>query len=345
MCSQPSVATASDTMSDSYLSAVSVLLPPAVPASVEVASAPEWRAISQDPGGTPVDMAIEAGACAVEFCGIDPRRIEWLIHTGSGYQGARSWPVHHAVQAAVLGPGGNAFEVRQFCAGGLTSWTLATSMRRPDHAVACTAADNWSWTDRFALSRNDSGEPFADVASAAVVGPSGFAQILGTGTASCPDHAEAWQSHHRFWEHMTEGDFRGTYVSALGSRDRPTMLATTRMIAEAIRLALTDAAVKPAAVTYFVPPSSRSGEPYRMLAHRMGIPWMDTMYQFHLDHGYLSVSAQAGAFIELAKLDLLSDDVTVLLVATEYNLSATALVVRIVRRPRITYSQRVTTIS
>ena len=50
-------------------------------------------------------------------------------------------------------------------------------------------------------------------------------------------------------------------------------------------------------------------------------------------------------FIELAKLDLLSDDVTVLLVATEYNLSATALVVRIVRRPRITYSQRVTTIS
>jgi len=319
-------------------------LPPAVTVFEDVASAPEWRAVSQYPGGTPVEMAVEVGIPAVNRSGIDSAQFDWLIHTGSGYQGARSWPVHHAVQAAVLGSNGNAIEVRQFCAGGLTSWTLADSMRRPDRAVVCTAADNWSWTDRFALSRHDAGEPFADVASAAVIGPSGFAQILSTGNASCPDHADAWRSDDQFWEHMTQKGFRDAYVNAIGSRAPSTMRASTRMIATALRLALADAGLDPADVTCFVPPSSRTGEPYRLLASRMGLPWMDELYQFHLDHGYLSVSAQAAGLGHLARLGLLDDGATVLLVATEYNLSATAVVVRIVRRPELSIEDRVVTV-
>jgi 3-oxoacyl-[acyl-carrier-protein] synthase III len=330
-------------VTDSYLSAVSVLLPEAIPVSEEVASAPEWRAVCQDPGRTPVDMAIESGKPAIENCRVEPARFDWLIHTGSGPQGTRSWPAHHAIQAALLGSNGNAVEVRQFCAGGLSSWLLADRLRCDDRAVVCTAADNWSWTDRFAVSRNNAGEPGADLASAAVIGPDGFAQILGSGNASCPEHAEAWRSDDRYWELQPNEEFGAVYARAVASQTASSVAALIAMIRGAILLALDDAGVAPSEVTHFVPPSSRSGQPYRHLARTIGLPWSDDLYQFHLDHGYLSVSAQAAALVRLAEAGSLTAGSTVLLTATEYNVSATAMVLRISKSPELSTERRVTT--
>lgn len=312
--------------------------------SAEVASVPEWRAVCQDPGRTPVDMAIESGRPAVEHCSIEPERFDWLIHTGSGPQGTRSWPAHHAIQSALLGANGNAFEVRQFCAGGLSSWVLAERLRHSDRAVVCTAADNWSWTDRFAVSRKDGGEPGADLASAAIIGPDGFAQILGSGNASCPDHAEAWRSDDRYWELQPNEEFRVVYARAISTQTSSSVSALIKMIRKAIRFALDDAKVAPSEVTHFVPPSSRTGQPHRHLARVIGLPWNDDLYRFHLEHGYLSVSGQAAALVSLAKAGELTVGSTVLLTATEYNVSTTALVLRITRSPEVITQDQVTII-
>jgi 3-oxoacyl-[acyl-carrier-protein] synthase III len=331
-------------VTDSYLSAVSVLLPEAISVSDEVASAPEWRSVSQDPGRTPVDMAIESGRPAVENCSIEPERFDWLIHTGSGPQGTRSWPAHHAIQSELLGSNGNALEVRQFCAGGLSSWLLADRLRFGDRAVVCTAADNWSWTDRFAVSRSNGGEPGADLASAAVIGPDGFAQILGYGNASCPEHAEAWRSDDRYWELQPNEEFSAVYARAVSSQTSSSVAALVEMIRNAMLFALDDAGVSPSDVTHFVAPSSRTGEPYRHLAGEIGLPWSDDLYRFHLEHGYLSVSAQAAALVRLAEAGSLAEGSTVLLAATEYNVSTTAMVVRMSRAPEVLTQQHVTTV-
>jgi 3-oxoacyl-[acyl-carrier-protein] synthase III len=331
-------------VTDSYLSAVSVLLPDAIPVSEEVASVPEWRSVCQQPGRTPVDMAIESGRPAVESCRIEPDRFDWLIHTGSGPQGTRSWPAHHAIQSALLGSNGNALEVRQFCAGGLSSWLLADKLRSGDRAVVCTAADNWSWTDRFAVSRSNGGEPGADLASAAVIGPDGFAQILGSGNASCPEHAEAWRSDDRYWELQPNEEFSAVYARAVSSQTASSVAALIAMIRRAILLALDDAQVTPSELTHFVAPSSRTGQPYRHLARTIGLPWSDDLYRFHLEHGYLSVSAQAAALVRLAGSGLLTAGSTVLLTATEYNVSATAMVLQISRSPEVLARQQVTTL-
>jgi hypothetical protein len=120
--------------------------------------------------------------------------------------------------------------------------------------------------------------------------------------------------------------------------------ALIAMIRNAIRLALDDAGVAPPEVTHFVPPSSRTGQPYRHLARSIGLPWSEDLYQFHLEHGYLSVSAQAAALVRLAEAGSLTTGSTVLLAATEYNVSATAMVLRISRSPEVLARQRVTTV-
>jgi 3-oxoacyl-[acyl-carrier-protein] synthase III len=252
--------------------------------------------------------------------------------------------MHHAVQSALLGSHGNAIEVRQFCAGGLTSWMLADRMRMADRAVVCTAADNWSWTDRFALSRRIGGEPFADVASAAVIGADGFARILGSGNASRPEHAEGWRADDPFWTDLSKAQYTEIYGNALQSRDRAMTRSTTTMIGEAMMGALADAGLSAAEVTHFVPPSSRTGEPYRVLAHHFGLPWNDRLYQLHLEHGYLSVSAPAAGLVALARNGALSEGDVVLLTATEYNTSCTALAIRVVRTPSVTTTERVGTV-
>src|SRR5439155_26656254 len=102
--------------------------------------------------------------------------------------------------------------------------------------------------------------------------------------------------------------------------------ALVEMIRNAILFALDDSGVSPSDITHFVAPSSRTGEPYRHLAREIGLPWSDDLYRFHLEHGYLSVSAQAAALVTLAETGLLTTGATVLLTATEYNVSTTAMV-------------------
>ncbi|AYM40716.1 hypothetical protein DYE20_03320 [[Mycobacterium] chelonae subsp. gwanakae] len=329
-----------------FLTAVSALLPTArAVTDEEVRAVPKWRGIAEYPGATPVDMAVEVGRSAVVHGGRALSEFDWVIHAGSGYQGARTWPVHHAIQHAVLGDRGNALEVRQYCAGGLTSWVLAADICKPGRSVLCTAADNWSWTDRFAVSREIAGEPFADVASAGVLSASsGFARVIGAGSSSRPAHAEAWQASGRFWEQMDKDEFCQVYANAQSKWDTKSSRETVEMIAEAIADAIARAGLSPTEVTLFVTPSSYRGEPYRYLAGRFGIPWNEYLHQFHLEHGYLSVSGQACAIVHSASAGLLTDGANILVVATEYNVSCTAMVIRIDRNPQIVVSDSVITV-
>jgi 3-oxoacyl-[acyl-carrier-protein] synthase III len=101
--------------------------------------------------------------------------------------------MHHHVQEGIIGRHGTAFELRQYCAGGLTSWVIADSMASSGNTVICTGADNWSWDDRFTISRSLGGPPLADVAHATVIPPrAGFAKILSTATASRHHQRAVW---------------------------------------------------------------------------------------------------------------------------------------------------------
>src|SRR5437879_3481182 len=125
-------------------------------------------------------MAVQVGRATLAAASSEPSDIGWVIHCGSGPQGSAGWPVHHHIQDGIVGRQGNAFELRQFCAASLTSWVIADSMTSSGSAVICTGADNWSWDDRFAVSRSVGGQPFSDVAHASVISPrAGFAKILG----------------------------------------------------------------------------------------------------------------------------------------------------------------------
>ena len=194
------------------------------------------------------------------------------------------------------------------------------------------------------MSRSIGGEPGADLASAAVIGPDGFARILGYGNASCPEHAEAWYSDDRYWELQPNEEFSAVYARAVSSQTSSSVAALVEMIRNAMLSALDDAGVSPSDVTHFVAPSSRTGEPYRHLAGEIGLPWSDDLYKFHLEHGYLSVSAQAAALARLAEAGSLTEGSTVLLVATEYNVSTTAMVVRMSRSPEVLVRDQVTTV-
>ena len=289
-------------------------------------------------------MAIESGRPAVENCSIAPERFDWLIHTGSGPQGTRSWPAHHAIQSELLGSNGNALEIRQFCAGGLSSWLLADRLRFGDRAVVCTAADNWSWTDRFAVSRSNGGEPGADLASAAVIGPMDLPRSSVTATPAAPSTRRRGARMTDIGSSSPTKNFSAVYARAVSSQTSSSVAALVEMVRNAMLFALDDADVSPSDVTHFVAPSSRTGEPYRHLAGEIGLPWSDDLYRFHLEHGYLSVSAQAAALVRLAEAGALAAGSTVLLVATEYNVSTTAMVVRMSRSPEVLSQQQVTTV-
>lgn len=267
---------------------------------------------------------------------LPPSDVDWLIHCGSGYQGSMGWPVHHHIQHGVIGNHGNAVEVRQYCAGGLTSWLVADRLAASGNAVICTGADNWSWDDRCAASRSVGGEPFSDVAHAAVLSTrGGFAKILGTGTASCPEQAQPWRTQEAFWEHATMADFRATLVRVAGSRTSGSARESFDMLVHAAMTALKDAQISPQYVTHFVPHSSRTGEPYRSLAKAIDLPWEDSLHQNNLDNGYLGVSTQPAGLLQLAATGSLGADSIVLLLAAEYQLSATAIVLRVTRPPAV----------
>jgi 3-oxoacyl-[acyl-carrier-protein] synthase III len=320
-----------------FIQSLGLLLPAARPTTAEeVASAPDWRAVCECPDQPPAEMAAQVGRAVVAAAALRPSDVDWVIHCGAGPQGSMGWPVHHHIQHRVIGSHGNALEVRQYCAGGLTSWLLADRLIAAGDAVICTGADNWSWDDRFATSRSVGGEPFSDAAYAAVLSArGGFAKILGAGTASCPEQAQPWRTRTNYWEQPTGPDFRATFAQVARSRTLRAVRDSFDMLVHAATTALKDAQISPQYVTHFVPHSTRSGEPYRSLARAIDLPWAESVHQHNLDHGYLGVSTQAAGLVHLAKTGSLSADSIILLLAAEYQLSATAVVLAITRTPTV----------
>ena len=328
-----------------FVESIGLLLPGSRPTNPEeVASAPDWRGVCELPHDCPADMAIQVGRAALAAASSAPRDIGWVIHCGSGYQGSAGWPVHHHIQDGVVGRHGNALELRQYCAAGLTSWVLADPLSSVGATVLCTGADNWSWDDRFVTSRSVGGEPFSDVAHAAVISPrAGFAKILGAATASCPEQAGLWRTREAFWEQAGRDDFRAAYSRAVGSRSSDANRNSFRMMVQAVTTALIETHLSPQYVTHFVPHSSASGEPYRSVAKAVGLPWAASLHQNNLDHGYLGVSTEVAGLVHLAESGDLHADSIVLLLAAEYQLSATAVVLRIIRPPVVSVDGHIRT--
>ncbi|OBI09686.1 hypothetical protein A5714_19390 [Mycobacterium sp. E2462] len=319
------------------LEAVAVLRPTPRPIGPgELASDGHWRAVCEYPGSTPAEMAVQAGKAAVAAAHTPVARVRWLVHAGVGPQGGQGWPVHHHIQNGVVGCHGNALELKQNCAGGLTSWLLAARLLDDDGYSVSTGADNWCWSDRFATSKTVGGEPFSDAAHAVVIScGGGFAKLLGSGTASCPQMADDWQGRAGYWEAVDANDFQHVYSRLTATRSLDSMRESLRMFIRAIRAALADANVSAQYVTHFVPQGSDTGQPFRSLANLMGLPWSADLHQHTLDHGYLGVSTQADALVFLAQTGNLKPDSIVMLLAVEYELSATAMVLRVVRPPRV----------
>ena len=132
-----------------------------------------WRGVCEYPGGTPAQMAVEVGKAALAASEVRAEQVQWVLHTGSGPQGSQGWPIHHHIQNGIVGRHGNALEVKQNCAGALTSWLVASRLIDDDGVSICTGADNWAWTDRLRMTKTSGGEPFSDAAYAAAIGPGG----------------------------------------------------------------------------------------------------------------------------------------------------------------------------
>jgi 3-oxoacyl-[acyl-carrier-protein] synthase III len=323
-----------------FLESLALLLPASRPVlAAEVQAAAQWRAVREYPGFAPADMAISVGREALRASERPPEDVRWVLHGGSGLQGSAGWPVHHHIQHGIVGANGNALEVKQYCSGGLTSWLLATGLLVDDGVVVCTGADNWSWDDRFVAARAVGGEPFSDVAHAAVLSKDrGFAKIIGVGTASCAGQADVWQTRESFWEHATLEHYGDAYARAVASRTEGLTRDSFKMLTRAVTSALADARVSPQYVTHFVPHGSGSGEPYRTLAKAMDLPWSTSLYEHNLDSGYLGVSTQVAGVVHLIETGQLAADSIVLLLAAEYQLSATAMVMSVRRLPRLSQS-------
>jgi 3-oxoacyl-[acyl-carrier-protein] synthase III len=302
----------------------------------DVAAGCQWRGVCEDPGATPAEMATRTGKVALEAAEANQRDVGWVIHAGVGPQGSQGWPVHHHIQNGIVGSHGNAVELKQNCAGGLTSWVVAGSLIDDTSYAICTGADNWSWCDRLLNTRTVGGEPFSDVASAAVIAAGGgFAEVLGSGTASCPAQADDWRIHERFWDNTNATDFHRAYTRATTGRSLQALRESVRMFGTAAGKALAEARISRSYVTHFVPQVSDSGQPFEALADKYGLPWSKELQEHHLDHGYLGVSTHAEGLAFLAQTGSLRRDSIVLLLAAEYELSATAIVLRIFRPPRV----------
>lgn len=319
------------------LRAVAVYEPnPRPTLACEVASAPSWQAVCELPGGHPADMAIHAGHAAIDVTGLPRERVEWLLHSGTGPQASAGWPVHHYIKDEILGPYGNALEVKQHCAAGTTNWLLASRLLDQGRAILCTAADNWSWGDRFVNSREQGGRPFSDVAHAAIIDSSvGFADLVGWGTAAQPGDAEIWHTRTNFWEATNEADFRAAYDRALNSSTRGSGRAFTGMLKRAIAAALAEASISPQYLTHFIPPTSGNGKPYRELAKSMDLPWSAALHEYGLTRGYLAGSGQASGLVHLAAGGALKAGSLVMLLGVEYQCSATALIFHVTQAPEV----------
>jgi 3-oxoacyl-[acyl-carrier-protein] synthase III len=319
------------------LRSLAVLRPDPRPAvGDEVTSKCRWRGVCEIPDSTPADMAVQVGKAAFAAADANAKDVQWVLHSGVGPQGSQGWPVHHHIQNGIVGNNGNALEVKQNCAGGLTTWMFASQTLDEGRVSVCTGADNWSWTDRFAVSRSIGGEPFSDIAHAAVVSHGGgFAKVLGSGTASLAASADDWRGPRNYWEGSTADDFHSAYVDAAAARSPDSLSDSIGMIRSAVTMALTAAKLVPQYVTHFVSQGSGSGQPFQWLADKMGLPWSPELHEHSLDHGYLGVSAQAEGLVYLAENGYLARNSIVLLLACEYEISATAIVFRISRPPGV----------
>lgn len=77
------------------------------------------------------------------------------------------------------------------------------------------------------------------------------------------------------------------------------------------------------------PHGSGSEEPYRSIAKAVGPPWPELLRDNNLGHGYVGVTTH------LAETVQLHQDSIVLLLAAEYQLSATAVLLGVIRRPPV----------
>ena len=130
-------------------------------------------------------------------------------------------------------------------------------------------------------------------------------------------------------------DFRTTFSRVAGSRTPAAARDSFDMMVHAAATAMKESQISSQYVTHFVPHSSRSGEPYRSVAKVLDLPWAESLHQNNLDNGYLGVSTQAAGLTDLAKTRSLTRDSIVLLLAAEYQLSATAIVLRITCPPAV----------
>jgi len=292
-------------------------------------------------------MAIEVGRAALVAAEAGAERVQWVVHAGVGPQGSQGWPVHHHIQNGIVGRHGNALEVKQNCAGGLTSWLVGSRLIDGDGVSICTGADNWSWADRLNVVRASGGEPFSDAAYAVTVGPGGgFAKVLGAASASDPGQADDWRIGEAFWETTTTAaTFGRAYGSATEARSEESDRESFRMFVAAVRGALVEARLSPRYVTHFVPQASDNGQPFRLLAKALELPWHDGLHEHNVDHGYFGVSTHVDGLVYLAESGCLKKDSIVLLLAAEYQLSATAIVMRVARSPRVSVAGMVRVIS
>ncbi len=292
-------------------------------------------------------MAVEVGKAALAAAEAGAEQVQWLLHTGSGPQGSQGWPIHHHIQNAIVGRNGNALELKQNCAGALTSWLVAAGLIDGDGVSICTGADNWMWTDRLSVVRTSGGEPFSDAACAATIGlGKGFAKVLGSATASDPAPADDWRIGEPFWETTTTAEgFNRAYASATDARSEESKRESFRMFVAAVRGALADARLSPQYITHFVPQASDSGQPFRLLAKVIGLPWHVGLHEHNLDHGYFGVSTHVNGLVYLAETSDLKKDSIVLLLAAEYQMSATAIILRVTHPPRLSVDGIVRVIS
>ena len=300
--------------------------------------APEcfWRGVCEYPGGTPAQMAMQVGRAALAAAEVRAEQVQWILHTGSGAQGSQGWPMHHHIQHGIVGCHGNAVEVKQNCAGGLTSWLLGSRLLDEDGVSICTGADNWEWTDRFVMTRE---VRWRTLRRRRVRRHHrtrwGFAKLLGSATASDPAAADDWQIREGFWQTTDTAEGFGRAYADATSAFGGVETGSFRMFVTAVSRALIAARVSPQYVTHFVPQASGSGQPFRALAKVMGLPWQDALHEHKLDHGYLGVSTQVDGLVHLAETGELKKDSIVLLLASEYQFSTTAIVLRVVRPPRV----------
>lgn len=142
------------------------------------------------PADAAPEMAVKAARAAVARSGVEPRRVDLLLHAVTSYNGLDGWNAACYLQKQALAGAGLSFEIRQLSNGAVACVELAAAYltAAPDRQAALiTAADQFAepaW-DRW---RTGWGLVFGDGASAAVLSrAAGFARVCSTVTVTDPE--------------------------------------------------------------------------------------------------------------------------------------------------------------